>query len=180
MTNRLLLRNIVKGLAEQAFPKVKVMSGNPSQVAKVDLERDQILIATYSDFKQRREEVESSTEQLQMWGFFVGLLDNLDNGPQSYENALDTAEILGEQFLRDLEETGLNVGFRLSAIEKAPNGKLGGESVTGLWFLMTVDITGCHANEWPDLSEYMNEISQRVSPYDWQGITQNINAIELR
>ena len=180
MTNRILLRGVIKGLAEAAFPKVKVISGTPSQVAKVELERDQVLIATYSDFKQSREDVESSTERISQWGFFVGLLDNLDDGPNSYENALDTAEVLGEQLLKDLEEAGLDIGFRLSSIEKAPNGKIGSESTTGLWFIMTVDVSGCGINQWPDLSEYMNEISQRVSPYDWQGITQNIKALQLR
>lgn len=180
MTNRILIRSVVEGIAKNAFPKSKVISGTPAQVAKVELKRDEVLIAIYSDFRSTRDEIESSVETFQGWGFFIGLLDNLDNSPEAYENALATAEILGEQILKDLEASGNDLGFNLKSIIKTPNGKRTGESTTGLWFEATIIFSACHANIFPDLSEYMGQLSQRISPYDWAGIEQNPNAIELR
>jgi hypothetical protein len=180
MSSTLLINGIWKGVAEAAFRNVVFKVGTPDQLARTELRTGQVFVGLFGGYNFTRNSIEDANEQTQNFGFTVGLLDNFEEDSNQQINCLATAEILIEQMLINLEAVGVDLGFQITGLRKSPVYKRGGESITGIWVECTVFINRCQDNSYSNLAEYIGELSNTISPYDWEGVTNNENSMRQR
>ena len=176
MSARLYINGAIKGVAQALYPNIKYTTGTPDQTAKVELRPEQPVFSFWSNYRLTRPDISSSSQVTQDFGFFIGLPDQFDSDSTQSDNILSTSDIMVDQYLISLEGIFEELAIQVKDINKTPQYKRGGETVSGTWVQCTLVINDCLPNDYPDLSEYFGKIGRDVSPYDWKGILKNANS----
>lgn len=176
MSSYAYINGAFRGVAENLYPGIKYIHATPDQVAQVNLQEDQPIFAIYSGYQLTRLEIDSSTDQSEGFGVYIGLPDTFESDPVQQDNLIHTAEIMIEQALTAAEAVGEDIAMTISNIRKTPVRKRGADTNTGIWCECRITINNCLPNIYPSLSEFMGHIGRTISPYDWMGVTRNESA----
>lgn len=164
---------IFRGVAQGLYPKTKYISGTPDLVAQVELKKDEVLCALYQGYGLIEQQQGFQTTNL---GWFIGVQDTYTgSNTERVLNAIGSAEVIMHQFNEGLKAQEEPEAIQIGNLELSPQFKQNQDLVSGVWCQAQISILDCGVKIFPDLSEYMGIISNRVSPLDWQGVIDNPN-----
>lgn len=175
MSSYLRLVDGLSGVAETMLAGIQVYNGTLDQINQDVLasgNADLPMIGIQEGFAMTQREVDDQVKEGRIVIDF-GLQDTPDSKPQHTRNIVASLDILIDQFLDQVLNVYGLYDLQVMNIERRPFYKRM-DCISGMMLQFDYRIGQCGPNVFPDLSEFMNEISKNVSPYDWQGITQRI------
>lgn len=161
----------MKGLAGAILPKAKVFSGTPDQLSQNTINEDFPIIGIVTGFDLDKGLISASTKQASIMVYF-GIADSFESTSEETDNIIASMEILSDQFLEKLEPLSIDYRFQITTARQVPFFKAFGSTYSGMLVEMEVQAGVCDVNIFPDLATYQNEISRKITPYNWQGITK--------
>lgn len=176
MSARKYINGAMARVARNVYPNSNYVTATFDQLSQVEVSHGQVAIFVNQQYQLTRDDISSSSQTTADFSFIIGLLDEFDSNAQEVDNLVSTADILTDQYLRELEGIFEDIAIQIIGITKTPIFKRGGETLTGVMTMCTLVVNDCLPNQYPDLSEYYGRIDRTVDPYDWKGITKNDNA----
>lgn len=153
------------------IPKAKVFSGTIDQISQQVVNEKYPIIGVLTGFDLDEGIVSGNSKQSRILVYF-GLADAFESTSEETDNIIGSMEILSDQFLDKLEPLQIDYQFQVLSAKQVPFFKSMSSTYSGIFIEMQMIVGECSVNVFPDLAEYQNEISRKVSPYNWQGITK--------